>query len=426
VLALEDPVSSRTVQVPTEVVEAPPFTFDGPFDPTAAHDPAPGGVQIAAIQTGTLGGWVWSRADDSVVLLSAAHVLEAVGLGVDQPASAKKPMAEVTALVELVTKPGVNTVDCAIAEPYDSDAFDLRVPEIGPGVYAIADGVEEMEVEKYGQATEHTEGEIKHEAFTGVVSGSYLFKDCLLVRSTSGAWAKDGDSGALVFHDAEIDSSGVKPAVGLHFASSGDTGKLGIACKISNVFADLDLDTICSGVFEYFLEILFEAEITVVEAEPGVEPDPHPPELIPGSGPPAVLLPPIGFTARARTRASARRLHAGIAREVEERLRRTAKGRVVADFVQRHRAELANLLVHEGDVRRALIMAVGPVVAGVVTTSELFERRLSPDDLERLERLAAEVARAGSARLKRELDPLLTAYRAIGKGTLARFFGMRK
>jgi hypothetical protein len=65
----------------------------------------------------------------------------------------------------------------------------------------------------------------------------------------------------------------------------------------------------------------------------------------------------------------------------------------IVSLVDRYRAQLAPLLVFDGDVRRATVVAVKPLVAGATTTTDVLERVLTEEDLQRLDKLAQEVSR---------------------------------
>jgi GAF domain-containing protein len=89
----------------------------------------------------------------------------------------------------------------------------------------------------------------------------------------------------------------------------------------------------------------------------------------------------------------------------------------MTDFVDKHRADLLDLLVRNGDIRRATVAAIRPLAAGAITTSDLFERKLTDDDVDRLKKLASQVSRAASnARLRTALKALVSlADKAEGK-----------
>ena len=67
-------------------------------------------------------------------------------------------------------------------------------------------------------------------------------------------------------------------------------------------------------------------------------------------------------------------------------------------------------------MRRATVGALGPLVAGAVTTTDVLDRVLTAEDVERLEALAKELSRRGSEEVQAGLKPLLRlSSRAKGK-----------
>ena len=135
------------------------------------------------------------------------------------------------------------------------------------------------------------------------------------------AVSMDGDSGALLF--TRDPDSVINPAVGLHFGGA-ENGSYGVACKIQNVFAELDVDVLCAGGFAAFLDAL---------AEDGRDFD-------------AALAASL-FEPRRQSWGTDLRLHKGLARDVQRRLGESQTGRQIVAFVNRHRAELLSMLVDQ-------------------------------------------------------------------------------
>lgn len=384
----------REFRLPTDVIEAPQPEFE--VDPETRIRPVPGGVSFGTPSVGgTLGGWVWDRTDDSIVSLSNHHVLghtagvdiaqQSIGDGGSLPAD---KIGDVKRGIPR-SKASVNTVDCAIGDSDSSSIPDPKVLEIGPAVYAAEPPTLDLQVEKYGQTTRHTFGEITDVDYETTTSSGYSFDDCIRIVAVdpSDDWSDSGDSGSLVFSTTPA-TGDKKPAVGLHFAGSGTAG---VACKIQNVFSALDLTTICAGFFSALLDGLFESEDEAERA-------------------------PLPVTPRERRRASARRFHAGISREVQARLAGSRRGRAITAFADTSSAELASLLMTNGDLRRATVAALRPLVAGATTTTDVLSRTLTDRDLKRLDALAHELSRRGGADIKKGLRPLLAlSSRAAGK-----------
>jgi hypothetical protein len=277
-----------------------------------------------------------------------------------------------------------------------------------------------MLVEKYGQTTRHTFGEITDADLETTSTDGFSFDDQIFIAPVdpSDDWSAGGDSGSLIFSQTPA-SGEIKPAVGLHWGGSGVNG---VGCKIGNVFSALDLTTICAGLFAAFLDALFE-----IEEEGEVEPETEARlRGIAAAAPFARARPgvPLPVTSRARNTAAARRFHGGISRDVQRRLETSKRGRLVTELVDSHRAEIADLLLRNGDVRRALVAALRPIVAGATTSTEVLERALTAGDLERLDALAAHVARRGSDRFSKSIGPVRQLAKSAEGKTPAEILGI--
>jgi hypothetical protein len=319
------------VDLLTDVIELPRPHFT--VDPESRIRPVPGGVSGGTLLSGTIGGWVWDPTDDTFVMLSNYHIFNPV-FGPNFPHPIVQPSLEdggTSADIIGQVKRGIvlrnantgliNTVDCAIGEPTGIDLVQANVLEIGPAVFAIETAVMDMPVQKFGQTTQHTSGEVVDPDFATLVFldiSAYWFTDCFLVEADGGSdWASGGDSGSIVFAQTPLhDFPGIKPAVGLHFASLND--QIGLACRIENVFDQLDLEPICDGMFTSFMDALFEVETleqVTDDTEQGLR-------LVSAAAPRAVeTYAPPPFVPRERRRHRARSLHRGITRDLRERTR---------------------------------------------------------------------------------------------------------
>jgi len=417
--------------VTTDVIETPPPIFEQ-LDPTDRHRPAPGGVSVDGISgtAGTLGGWVWDTTDDTIVSLSNHHVYgHTAGTDVVQPGPFDGGSSPADKIGD--TKRGIqrraditNTVDCAIADADSTDVYDLSVPEIGPAVYAIAVPALDLLVEKFGRTTRHTFGEITDADLETTVDG-LPFDDCCRVDvvAPSADWSAGGDSGSLVFSQTPVgDGSAIKPAVALHFAGPA-AGTYGVVCKIQNVFAQLQLTTLCAGAFEAFMDSLFETE-TIGEVSEATEARLRRLAALAATGPVFGRGAPRPFERKAQLTASARRLPRGLARDVQTRLATSRSGRLITQFVDAHRAELVTLLAKDGDVRRATVAAFKPLLAGATTTTEVLQRVFTKEDLARLDRLAREVSGKAGSRLKRALAPINALKGTAERKSIAKVLGI--
>lgn len=404
----------REHRLPTDVIQAPQDVFEQ--DPQTRLRPAPGGCSYGIPgSTGTLGGWVWDLTDDTIVALTNNHVLEdTVGADIIQPGSADggslpdDKIGDVKRTIPRSTTT-TNLVDCAIGDVDDSDDVDASVIDIGDAVYAATTAELDMLVEKSGRTLGHTFGEVIDVDYAPTVTGGFEFDDCVRIDRVAPTddWSTGGDSGSLVFRQEDLD--GFPPVIGLHMSGSGTAGT---ANKIQNVFDALDLTTICAGFFQAFIEALFESE---EEAEISPATRVRLREL--GAAAPRArrgLPPPI--TPRLRRHARNRRFHAGISRDLQARLRDTKRGQAITDFVDVNRARLTELLMKDGDLRRATIATLRPLVAGATTTTDVLGRAFTAEDIAGLQRLADEVERKGGGDLSRSLKSVRAlAHRAEGK-----------
>lgn len=396
---------AKEVHVTTDVIEAAPAQFENGIDPTARLRPVPGGANIGIPgRSGTLGGWVFDKTDASIVMLSNAHVLgHEPGLDVLQQSTSHggaTPTDRIgtvkRGIVRSDTEP--NRVDCAVGDPVDGDVWSLDVLEVGPGVFATRPPELELSVEKYGQKTRLTFGKITDTDWSGKVSGR-PFEDCIRVDPTepSTDWSEGGDSGSLVFGREADPETEIKPAVGLHFAGA---SAYGIACTIDNVFQALDLDTLSTGAFATFLDSLFEVE-TEGEVSEETERRLRHISAFAARRLPRALPPPLA--SRERLDARSFDFFRGISTDLRARLRDGDRGRKVTELLDRHQAELLQLLSRHGDVRRAIVAALRPLLAGATTTTEALRRVLLPEDVSALASLGRELERFAGDRLKTSL-----------------------
>jgi hypothetical protein len=416
----------RDVRLPTDVIETPRPAPEQ--DPETRIRPVPGGVSFGIDgSTGTLGGWVWDPTDDTIVAVSNNHVLgNTIGADTLQQGTADggslpgDKIGDVKRSIARVA-PGTNLVDCGISAVDDAADVELEVLEVGPGVYEIDTPALDMLVEKFGQTTHHTFGEITDVDLETTSTEGFSFDQQLRIVPVdpSKDWSAGGDSGSLVFSQTPA-SGDIKPAVGLHWGGSGVNG---VASNIQNVFSALNVTTLCNSLFSAFLDGLFETE---EEGEIGPDTEGRL-RGIAVAAPYARARPgvPLPVTARARTTAAVRGFHAGISRDVQARLQTSKRGRLVTELVDTHRAAIADLLLKDGDVRRATAASLRPIVAGATTSTEVLERALTAEDLKRLDALAEEVGRRGGARIKRSLGPVRRlAKNAEGK-TLGEILGIK-
>ena len=214
--------------------------------PTGKFRPAPAGVSCGSyrITAGTLGLWVKDKSDGSWQLLSNNHVLAnvdqcKVGDDIVQPGIADggvrlgDTVADLTRWVPL-TNSGVHNVDCAIAKlKHDGDAR-LDILNIGY-CYGVVEPFLDQKIWKQGRTSGLTRGRITAVDARIQVnygpSGDIVLDDCIVSSIPS----QPGDSGSSLLDFAS------NRIVGLLFAGN---GYLTIGCKASNVFSQLNIETI--------------------------------------------------------------------------------------------------------------------------------------------------------------------------------------
>lgn len=399
-LRLVDPVTGDEMHAPTDVVALPPAQLQD-FVPGATHRPAPGGSRIrmpSSGSAGTLGGWVWDLTDDSIVFLTNRHVIgSSIGATVNQGSSGTLPpggtlrlgaVKRAAPLTPLSGQPPFPENQCSFADASigsvdDSGDIGLVTPEIGFAVFATAEAALGQQVEMFGSITGYQQGEV-----TAFIPGHVYPIDgqdagiCDLFQieplEENGEVSAQGDSGKLVF--LVNDDEDPNPCLGLHFAGGGTSSgndNFGLACRIQNVFSELDLDTLCAGGFAGFLDALFGDAV---------------------GGPGASRA--VALAGQDRRRPEGAAFFRGISREVEARLLETARGATVSKAVRMMRADVMHVTLASGDVRRMAAAAIGPVVAGAPTVDALFDRRLSGEDVARLGGLFDLLERDGNDRIR--------------------------
>ena len=249
----------------TDVVEATPpsFVHDG-----TKYRPLLGGSQISSNgNLGTLGGILFDRTDNEVVLLTCNHCLTPPGqrgyiptdLTVRQPSGDSTVVANIKRIVPWLPPPlGVPAnlsarVDAGIAALTAGTTFDLQVIDLGQHPYVILPPFSPLQVRKHGEASGTTNGTVEA-AFATVRISDSDSRSVLVGGGMSPAeegtafsirapanstFAQKGDSGSLI-----IDADG-SASRGLLFTSDLQLGGLSWACNLADVFSDLELQTPC-------------------------------------------------------------------------------------------------------------------------------------------------------------------------------------
>lgn len=71
-------------------------------------------------------------------------------------------------------------------------------------------------------------------------------------------------------------------------------------------------------------------------------------------------------------------------------------------------------------------MALQPLLAGAITTNDVFGRVLSAEDLVRIDKLIEEVSRKGGPKLRGALKPLVGLRKKAQDKSIAQIFGIKE
>jgi hypothetical protein len=344
--------NNKTITVPVDVQEsgdAEPYVCGACNTNLLARvRPVPGGFSISGPPgTGTLGGWVWDNVGDRTVLISNNHVLGGLaGSSVRQPGAADGgvPADAFASVVRTAT------LDATIAAPTASGDAIASIECLGGAVFETVDPALDMQVEKVGRTTSRTCGTVTQVAIDrnhfGSANDFRVDTDDPAVR-----FAFYGDSGSLIVERTHPTGANWKRVVGLLWGGIPDEFNA-FGHPINDVFADLNLKTVCAGIIEEILDsIVFSAP------EFGISVD-----------------------------AEGQRLRKGFAREIEKRFLEHRIGKQIHDHLHRNRADIVQFLM-TGDGRRAAVAAIRPILARKVTTDELLDHALTQEDVENFARL---------------------------------------
>jgi hypothetical protein len=333
--------------------------------------PVAGGFSIgrAGPGGGTLGGWVWDRVTEQIVLLSNEHVLgSTAGEAVIQPGYDDGGSFPADHFADVVR---AGTFDASIAAAIDPDDVELEIECSGPAVYEIVDATLGMVVEKVGQTSGLTCGKVELIDYK-FGSGYYGSQSDLWIDGDGSDFSKSADSGALYVEKTNPDGSRWKRIIGIHWGGSGNDG---VGHPIRAVFNDLNLTTVCAGLIETLVESVFtRAEDSSWSHYP----------------------------APAYRRRKGPRFHVGIARDFENRIKDTPAGAMLLKVLRAHRADVVKVLM-DGDGWRAAVAALKPVLAGKVTTDEILEHKFTAADIRNFDRVLSVASRIGP-----RTDPLVT------------------
>ncbi len=337
--------------------------------------PIPGGfsVGLSSQPGGTLGGWVWDSVNDQTVLISNHHVLGgSAGSTVIQPSIGDGGSAPADTIGAVVR---AGTFDASIARVFDGRDVRSEIRCSTDAVFEVADATIGMEIEKVGQTTGLTCALVE---LIDYDSGHYGSHADLWIDGDGSNFSEGGDSGSLYVERSHPEGRSWKRVVGIHWGGSGDDG---VGHPIRAVFQDLQVTTVCAGLFEALLEAVFGGRSEERDEREGTDLEP-----------------------RRDTRRS------GLARDLEERFMATPLGASVAALISEQRAALVRVLM-TGDGRRAAVALLRPFVEQAVTTDDVLERPLDDEDLDNVRRLLKVVRRTAP-----ELEPVVAFGEVVLEG----------
>jgi hypothetical protein len=397
------PRDGDEVVVPTDVREVSPPTRLAHVsdDLTARVRPVPGGYSVGywGTSAGTLGGWVWDDVIDRIVLLSNEHVIgSGAGTQVVQPGVADGGSAPGDAFAQtLKTAP---TYDASVA--LASNPADVATWIVGSGnaVLELADPVLGMLVEKTGRTTKHTLGRISVIDSTFIPPGG-VAGDTFVEPDPAGFnFVQGGDSGSLLLERVHPQERSWKRVVGLIWGGGNTEDGVGAwVHPIKPVFNELDLETICAGLFKELLEGLGDS----ADSGPGTGGGKGP-----GGG---KSMREGGGIASGSGRA---RAGESFGRHLERRFRSTPVGALVASALSDHRDAAVEVLL-DTDGRRAFQTFVAPFLEESVTTDDVLARTVRDEDVRNAERLLVVVAR-----LRPDKQALVARARGLAKRAAGR------
>jgi hypothetical protein len=382
----------QEVEVPIDVVERPvpvPEVGCGDCDADleARVRPVPGGYSggppTSVSNGGTLGGWLWDNVTDQIVVISNDHVFGGTaGTDITQQSIFDGASLPADRIADVLRS---GTLDVSIAAPVSDDVYELAIECGGPGVYEFAEAEVDMIVQKTGQTTGLTCGVVD---LIDYDSGHYGSENDIWIDGDGNDFSMGGDSGSLYLERDHPEGHPWRRVVGIHWGGSGNDG---VGHHIQAVIDDLDLTTVCAGVFQSLINSMFERE---GDREPMREADTVvglTPWIADRVRPPSPRFPFERWPIRRPPRLPKR---GTFARAAEARLRETRRGADLVDFVHKHRVDAVRLALNT-DGRRALHAALGPIAKRVVTTDDLLAYEFGDDDIANLERLLVVAERIG-------------------------------
>lgn len=417
------------------------------------HRPAPGGVSLGqelVWESGTLGGWVWDRIQDCIVLLTNRHVIQdptrttpflqqpSYPDASDHPPIVGSRFAKRTRVYPPFPPghPEYNEwshCDAGIAEPLDPHSFSATILNLGPAVFEVDDPnpLSLETVLKVGRRTGMSRGRVRVVELEGLYScpGDFMIvgdwnEGCTWdPKIPAKTFSDKGDSGSLVVRQNMADGTSWRVVLGLLYGDgtadiNGVEHFVSYANPIKNVFGWLSLAPICSGLIESLIaSTLLGSSLTRVHAAPGSL-EGEPPSAS-SSG--RFAVPPSDRSAESGG-SGLWGLYAGFARFFQRRISGSETGSGFIGLLDRYRVEVAAVLLNP-DGWRATVNALAPFLAGKLTTDQVLESPITEDELERIQ-LALHTA----VRIEPGVQPLTTFVAeqltdAVGKRLGAVIFG---
>ena len=267
-------IGGKTVRIPVDVCNAIPQSrlLHSSFIPSQEGTFSGFEARVASQPRGTLGGWAWHPASDSLVMLSCWHVLG------DKPADASDHIyyngivARVRGGVRVIGGKRTNQVDCAFADPLaevvDAQKFLERVPPVFAAGAPVGATPRRTPVSRYRRWTkagtmDGVVDAVSVEMYINYGARRCWFTDLFIVHREDGPWGEPGDSGSLVFD--RDDQRETRTALGVYMGAivegvDGKTRTLGVACRMDRVVTALNLEFVGLQPILAFLDSLFERD----------------------------------------------------------------------------------------------------------------------------------------------------------------------
>ena len=355
---------------------------------------------------GALGGWMWDPSGDSLVMVSCWHVLgHTAGLDASNSIYEVKVVARTRKGVPVKGGRETNRVDCACADPVWNEVRKRKFLEKIPPVLATA--APKLSDLDMPAVSRFRRWEVKGGTMLGNVDAvsveMYItyndkrcwFTDLFVVRrdKKKAAWGEPGDSGSLVFGREPVDQYDTMPVLGVYMGrikegKPGKTRMLGVACRMDNIVAALQVEEIRGQPIYAFLDALIEFD--------------EPLQLLAERRGPT--SPVISRGVRGRSEALFEAMRASV-------------GRAFVGPLHRQRRAAVGVLVQNEKLRAAAAAALRPILRSGTTPQAIMNHVLTDEERRGLIALIVQLRGDISLGMRGKLKPYLQAVRDEGLRT---------